>query len=131
MINKYSFTSHNHDHCRGIDALQTEGGSAADWVKVDLSEVLKLMEDLIEYFSQPSEDQGIPLLNKKWNLSYAFLDFEQQQNRFRALRSRQDLFQEEGVLNMILDTIDKFSLMESLPDFSGLVGEHAQVWEIS
>lgn len=49
-------------------------------------------------------------------------EFEEKQNRLRALRSRQDLFQEEGVLSMILDTIDKFSLMEALPDFTSLIG---------
>ncbi|KJH53389.1 RIH domain protein [Dictyocaulus viviparus] len=99
---------------RGIDALQNEGNESADWERVDLNEVLKLMEDLIEYFSQPGDDQ----------------DFEHKQNRYRALRSRQDLFQEEGVLNMILDTIDKFSQMESLPDFAGLIGEDTHtMWE--
>jgi len=36
-----------------------------------------LMRDLIDYFAQPEEQ----------------LDFESRQNRFRALRSRQDLFQ--------------------------------------
>ena len=36
-------------------------------------------------------------------------------------------FQEEGVLNMILDTIDKFSQMEALPDFAGLIGEDTHV----
>ncbi|TKR86982.1 hypothetical protein L596_011471 [Steinernema carpocapsae] len=83
-------------------------------MKVDLNEVLKLMEDLIEYFAQPNHEQ----------------DFEEKQNRFRALRSRQDLFQEEGVLNMILDTIDRFSQMEALPDFAGLIGEETQeMWD--
>ncbi|PIO64951.1 MIR domain protein [Teladorsagia circumcincta] len=99
---------------KGIDALQNEGQQAADWARVDLNEVLKLMEDLIDYFAQPEDDQ----------------DFEAKQNRFRALRSRQDLFQEEGVLNMILDTIDKFSLMEALPDFAGIIGEETHMmWE--
>lgn len=73
----------------------------------------QLMQDLIDYFAQPGEE----------------LDFESRQNRFRALRSRQDLFQAEGVLNMILDTIDKFSIMEALPNFAGLVGEENQVRE--
>jgi ryanodine receptor 2 len=36
------------------------------------------------------------------------------------------LFSEEGVLNMILDTIDKFSEMESLPNFVGLIAEENQ-----
>ncbi len=31
---------------------------------------------------------------------------------------------------MILDTIDKFSQMEALPDFAGLIGEENQkIWE--
>ncbi|KAK6754198.1 hypothetical protein RB195_013289 [Necator americanus] len=99
---------------KGIDALQNEGHQSQDWARVDLNEVLKLMEDLIEYFSQPEDEQ----------------EFEVKQNRLRALRSRQDLFQEEGVLNMILDTIDKFSQMESLPDFAGLIGEETHMmWE--
>lgn len=64
------------------------------------------------------------------NTKRQIADFETKQNRFRALRSRQDLFQEEGVLNMILDTIDRFSRMESMPDFAGLIGQEAQhVWE--
>lgn len=41
---------------RGIDALQHEGKQAQDWIRVDLSEVLKLMKDLINYFAQPDED---------------------------------------------------------------------------
>ncbi|MCP9259463.1 Ryanodine receptor 44F [Dirofilaria immitis] len=98
---------------KGIEALQREGKQAQDWNRVDLNEVLKLMEDLIDYFAQPEED-----------------DFETCQNRLRALRSRQDLFQEEGVLNMILDTIDKFSQMEAVPDFAELLSDNTQlVWE--
>ncbi|KAK6037613.1 hypothetical protein COOONC_24883, partial [Cooperia oncophora] len=31
---------------------------------------------------------------------------------------------------MILDTIDKFSLMEALPDFAGIIGEETHMmWE--
>ncbi|KAL4003146.1 RIH domain family protein [Acanthocheilonema viteae] len=98
---------------KGIEALQREGKQAQDWNRADLSEVLRLMEDLIDYFAQPDED-----------------DFEASQNRLRALRSRQDLFQEEGVLNMILDTIDKFSQMEAMPDFAGLLNDDTQLmWE--
>jgi ryanodine receptor 2 len=65
---------------KGIEALQSRGNQSDEWVRVDLQGVLKLMEDLIEYFAQPTDDQT----------------FEERQNRFRALRRRQDLFQEEG-----------------------------------
>ncbi|CAJ0957143.1 unnamed protein product, partial [Mesorhabditis belari] len=99
---------------KGIEALQNQGNQSPDWMRVDLSEVNRLMDDLIKYFEQPNED----------------FEFEEKQLHFRALRSRQDLFQEEGVLNMILDTIDKFSQMEALPDFAGLIGEDThEKWE--
>lgn len=76
--------------------------------------MLKLMEDLIDYFCQPEEH----------------CSFEERNNCLRALRRRQDLFQEEGVLNMILDTIDKFSQMEALPDFARIIGSrHLAIWE--
>jgi hypothetical protein len=78
-----------HSVRRGIEGLQVDGNESMDWRRVDLQEVLKLMEDLIGYFAQPRDE----------------LDFESRQNRFRALRSRQDLFQAEGVLNMILETM--------------------------
>ena len=104
--------------------MQTEGNQSTDWTRVDLNEVLKLMEDLIEYFAQPKEDDCWP---PTMTFITSILAFEDKQNRFRALRSRQDLFQEEGVLNMILDTIDKFSQMEALPDFAGLIGEQTHV----
>nr|CAD2193319.1 unnamed protein product [Meloidogyne enterolobii] len=99
---------------KGIEGLQTDGNESRDWRRVDLNEVLMLMRDLIDYFAQPEEQ----------------LDFESRQNRFRALRSRQDLFQAEGVLNMILETIDKFSAMEALPNFASLIGIRNQLmWE--
>lgn len=45
-------------NCRGLDALQNEGKESLQWQRVGLNEVLKLMEDLIEYFAQPPEDTG-------------------------------------------------------------------------
>ncbi len=44
------------------------------------------LEDLINYFAQPEES----------------CDHEEKQNKLKALRNRQDLFQEEGILNLIL-----------------------------
>lgn len=60
------------------------------------------------------------------------IEHEEKQNRFRALRNRQDLFQEEGVLNLILEAIDKINVITSqgfLASF--LVGdESGQSWEL-
>jgi ryanodine receptor 2 len=40
-------------------------------------------------------------------------EHEERQNRLRALRNRQDLFQEEGILNLILDAIDNINTITS------------------
>lgn len=35
-----------------------EGNQADEWNRVNLNEVLKLMEDLIDYFAQPSDEMS-------------------------------------------------------------------------
>ena len=64
---------------------------------MDLGEVVGCLEDLIAYFAQPGDDLG----------------HEEKQKFLRALRNRQDLFQEEGILNLILDCIDKMNVITS------------------
>jgi ryanodine receptor 2 len=63
------------------------------WRKISLEKVLKCLEDMIEFFAQPDE-----------NCSH-----EERQNKFKILRNRQDLFHEEGMISLILETIDKYS----------------------
>uniref|UniRef100_A0A5S6Q0N4 MIR domain-containing protein n=1 Tax=Trichuris muris TaxID=70415 RepID=A0A5S6Q0N4_TRIMR len=100
---------------KGLEGLQFEGRDSYQWKRANLLETVKLMEDLIEYFVQPTEED---------------LDFETMQNRLRALRNRQDLFQEEGVLNMIIDTIDQLSSVESTGEFSEVMKETgSREWE--
>ena len=67
----------------------------------DQEEMIMCLEDLIAYFSQPEED----------------IDHEEKQLHLKALRNRQDLFQEEGILNLILETIDQINAITT----SGLV----------
>lgn len=43
----------------------------------------------------------------------------------RALRNRQDLFQEEGILNLILDAIDKLTTITGQGYMAALAGEAA------
>lgn len=58
-------------------------------------------------------------------------EHEEKQNRFRALRNRQDLFQEEGILNLILEAIDKVNIITSQGFMVSLAGdESGQSWEI-
>jgi len=50
-----------------------------------------------------------------------FSEHEERQNRLRALRNRQDLFQEEGILNLTLDAIENINTITS----QGYLGEMA------
>ncbi|XP_048731868.2 ryanodine receptor-like isoform X6 [Ostrea edulis] len=92
-----------------LDTLKTEGRSGVAWSRITLSEVLKCLEDLIEYFEQPDRNE----------------EHEEKQNKLRALRNRQDLFQEEGMIALILETIDKFTQYKSPRHFAHYAGEDA------
>lgn len=61
-------------------------------------------------------------------LLMAVLEHEEKQNRLRALRNRQDLFQEEGILNLILEAIDKINVITSQGFLAGLADHHS--WEM-
>lgn len=57
-----------------------------------------------------------------------FTEHEEKQNKLRALRNRQDLFQEEGILNLILEAIDKINIITSQGFLVALAGD--QSWEM-
>lgn len=59
---------------------------------------------------------------------FLFLEHEEKQNKLRALRNRQDLFQEEGILNLILEAIDKINVITSQGFLASLAGD--QNWEM-
>lgn len=66
-------------------------------------------------------------------LFYFYLtEHEEKQNKFRALRNRQDLFQEEGILNLILEAIDKINVITSQGFLAGFLAgdESGQSWEM-
>ncbi|XP_069162577.1 ryanodine receptor-like [Procambarus clarkii] len=55
----------------------------------------------------------------------------ERQVSLRALRNRQDLFQEEGILNLILDAIDKITIITQQGYLVALAGEEAGLdWDI-
>ena len=57
------------------------------------------------------------------------LGHEEKQKFLKALRNRQDLFQEEGILGLILDAIDKMNVISSQGLLSALAGEETgQQW---
>lgn len=79
----------------------------------DQQEMVMCLEDLIAYFSQPEEDS----------------DHEEKQLHLKALRNRQDLFQEEGILNLILETIDQINAITTAGLVFQLIGtETSETW---
>ncbi|XP_034536962.1 ryanodine receptor 2 [Notolabrus celidotus] len=60
------------------------------------------LQDLINYLQPPSEG----------------LDHEAKQNNLAALRSRQSMFQEEGVIDLVLDCIDRLHQYSSASHFA-------------
>ena len=73
---------------------------------VDLGEMIGVLEDLITYFAQPEDG----------------LSHEDNQKFLKALKNRQDLFQEEGILNLVLDAIDKMNVITGQGILSALAG---------
>ncbi|KAE9543520.1 hypothetical protein AGLY_002320 [Aphis glycines] len=99
----------------GLENLQSNRRSSLFCSFVNLNEMVMCLEDLINYFAQPEED----------------MEHEEKQNRFRALRNRQDLFQEEGILNLILEAIDKVNIITSQGFMVSLAGdESGQSWDV-
>ncbi|KAI5742923.1 hypothetical protein M8J77_012710 [Diaphorina citri] len=99
----------------GLEALQVNRRHSLFCASVNLNEMVMCLEDLINYFAQPEED----------------MEHEEKQNRLRALRNRQDLFQEEGILNLILEAIDKINVITSQGFLVNLAGdESGQSWDI-
>jgi ryanodine receptor 2 len=96
----------------GLETLQMNKRHSVFFLAVNLNEMVMCLEDLINYFAQPEDD----------------MEHEEKQNRFRALRNRQDLFQEEGILNLILEAIDKINVITSQGFLAGLAGD--QNWEM-
>ncbi|BES99791.1 ryanodine receptor [Nesidiocoris tenuis] len=104
-----------HKFIRGLEELQTNRRHSLFCATVNLNEMVMCLEDLINYFAQPEEDT----------------EHEEKQNKLRALRNRQDLFQEEGILNLILEAIDKINVITSQGFLVSLAGdESGQSWDI-
>ncbi|KAK4873043.1 hypothetical protein RN001_015072 [Aquatica leii] len=96
----------------GLETLQMNRRHSIFFASVNLNEMVMCLEDLINYFAQPADD----------------IEHEEKQNKLRALRNRQDLFQEEGILNLILEAIDKMNVITSQGFLAGLAGD--QSWEM-
>ncbi|VDL92643.1 unnamed protein product [Schistocephalus solidus] len=76
--------------------------------QLNMEEVNQCLEDLIEFFAQPELTE----------------EHEVRQAKLAALSNRQDLFQEEGMIGLALETIDKFTgTFRTRREFAQAVGE--------
>ncbi|XP_072436665.1 ryanodine receptor 2 isoform X1 [Chiloscyllium punctatum] len=92
---------------RGLDALNKKGKSTA--IDLPIESVSLSLRDLIGYFQPPDEH----------------LEHEERQNRLRALKNRQNLFQEEGMINLVLECIDHLNVYSSAAHFTDVAGKEA------
>ncbi|CAM9927058.1 unnamed protein product [Bubo scandiacus] len=97
---------------RGLDALSKKVKSSA--VDLPIESVSLSLQDLIGYFHPPDEH----------------LEHEDKQNRLRALKNRQNLFQEEGMINLVLECIDRLNVYSSAAHFADVAGKEAgEAWK--
>uniref|UniRef100_A0A4W3IZU4 Ryanodine receptor 2 n=1 Tax=Callorhinchus milii TaxID=7868 RepID=A0A4W3IZU4_CALMI len=92
---------------RGLDVLNKKGRSPA--VDLPIESVSLSLQDLIGYFQPPDEH----------------LEHEDKQNRLRALKNRQNLFQEEGMINLVIECIDHLNVYSSAAHFTDVAGKEA------
>uniref|UniRef100_A0A8C8BMV1 Ryanodine receptor 2 n=1 Tax=Otus sunia TaxID=257818 RepID=A0A8C8BMV1_9STRI len=97
---------------RGLDALNKKVKSST--VDLPIESVSLSLQDLIGYFHPPDEH----------------LEHEDKQNRLRALKNRQNLFQEEGMINLVLECIDRLNVYSSAAHFADVAGKEAgEAWK--
>uniref|UniRef100_A0A8C4VCD0 Ryanodine receptor 2 n=1 Tax=Falco tinnunculus TaxID=100819 RepID=A0A8C4VCD0_FALTI len=97
---------------RGLDALSKKAKSST--VDLPIESVNLSLQDLIGYFHPPDEH----------------LEHENKQNRLRALKNRQNLFQEEGMINLVLECIDRLNVYSSAAHFADVAGKEAgEAWK--
>ncbi|XP_056627769.1 ryanodine receptor 2 isoform X3 [Triplophysa dalaica] len=92
---------------RGLDTLSKKGKTST--LDLPIESVSLSLQDLIGYFQPPDEH----------------LEHENKQNRLRSLKSRQNLFQEEGMINLVLECIDRLHVYSSAAHFADVAGKEA------
>uniref|UniRef100_A0A8B9TFB2 Ryanodine receptor 2 n=1 Tax=Anas platyrhynchos TaxID=8839 RepID=A0A8B9TFB2_ANAPL len=94
--------------------LLPEGSGGLPAVDLPIESVSLSLQDLIGYFHPPDEH----------------LEHEDKQNRLRALKNRQNLFQEEGMINLVLECIDRLNVYSSAAHFADVAGREAgEAWK--
>ncbi|KAM5301819.1 ryanodine receptor 2 isoform 4-T4 [Glossophaga mutica] len=92
---------------RGLDALSRKARAAPGDLPIE--SVSLSLQDLIGYLHPPDDH----------------LDHEDKQNRLRALKNRQNLFQEEGMISLVLQCVDRLHVYSSAAHFADVAGREA------
>ncbi|XP_073337843.1 ryanodine receptor 2 [Pagrus major] len=97
---------------RKLDGFSQQGNLTSVSLPVEI--VTCSLQDLINYFQPPPEG----------------LDHEAKQNNMTALKNRQHMFQEEGVIDLVLDCIDRLHQFSSASHFAEAVqSDTGEEWE--
>ncbi|XP_017163987.1 ryanodine receptor 1-like [Poecilia reticulata] len=104
----YSTTGLFNQFIKGLDALSGKNKSANP-PSMPMDAVVLSLQDLIFYFRPPEEE----------------LEHEDKQFKLRSLKNRQNLFQEEGMITLVLDCIDRLNVYNTAAHFSEYAGEEA------
>ncbi|KAG7282546.1 hypothetical protein CRUP_001121 [Coryphaenoides rupestris] len=97
---------------RGLDVLCKKGNMSS--LDLPIESVSLSLRDLIGYFQPPDEH----------------LEHEEKQNRLRALKNRQNLFQEEGMISLVQECIDRLHVYSSAAHFAEIAGKEAgEAWK--
>ncbi|XP_062393175.1 LOW QUALITY PROTEIN: ryanodine receptor 1-like, partial [Sardina pilchardus] len=104
----YSTTGLFMQFIKGLDSLSGKNKSPSSSA-LPLDSVVLLLQDLIFYFRPPHEE----------------LEHEEKQTKLRSLKNRQNLFQEEGMITLVLECIDRLNVYNTAAHFSEFAGEEA------
>ncbi|KAM4640861.1 ryanodine receptor 1 [Discoglossus pictus] len=93
---------------KGLDSLSGKNKPSKP-VSLPIDMVILTLQDLIGYFQHPEEE----------------LQHEEKQTKLRSLKNRQNLFQEEGIISLVLDCIDRLNVYSTAAHFAEFAGEDA------
>ncbi|GAB0201892.1 ryanodine receptor 1 [Grus japonensis] len=93
---------------RSLDSLSGRGRGGPP-PTLPIAAVILSLQDLIGYFQPPPAE----------------LQHDQRQSRLRALRGRQNLFQQEGMITLVLNCIDRLNVYSTAAHFAEFAGEEA------
>ncbi|KAM3606327.1 uncharacterized protein V6R79_014397 [Siganus canaliculatus] len=97
---------------RELDGVNQQGNLTS--VALPMETVTSSLQDLISYFQPPPD----------------LLDHESKQNNITTLKNRQNMFQQEGVIDLVLDCIDRLHQHISASHFTeGVHSDTGEDWE--